>query len=259
MLLCITSCSFELPRKGPWAKPTLLAEEERNPEVTAHETEEPAGTTPMIVQVQHDVRSRKAGGTQHSSAPPRQGSCRAVRLALALPVCHRSRYGASSGHLAKFPTTTRLHLHAARTAAASLSLARAPSRVNLINPRDRAPTALRPCGVRVSSWRGDAAGGGGQVRGADGRKNPGGGGGNACCVSDRAARRVTSLSPSRGNVSNQTHPGEGEGHAMIESAKRQRIPRGMSTWSRNFFALFLPANGVVLYYYYCAAGEASIC
>lgn len=142
----------------------------------------------------------------------------------------------------------------------SLSLARAPSRVNLINPRDRAPTALRPCGVRVSSWRGDAAGGGGQVRGADGRKNPGGGGGgNACCVSDRAARRVTSLSPSRGNVSNQTHPGEGEGHAMIESAKRQRIPRGMSTWSRNFFALFLPANGVVLYYYYCAAGEASIC
>lgn len=202
MLLCITSCSFELPRKGPWAKPTLLAEEERNPEVTAHETEEPAGTTPMIVQVQHDVRSRKAGGTQHSSAPPRQGSCRAVRLALALPVCHRSRYGASSGHLAKFPTTTRLHLHAARTAAASLSLARAPSRVNLINPRDRAPTALRPCGVRVSSWRGDAAGGGGQVRGADGRKNPGGGGGGERMLRERprGAARHVALAVSRKRV-----------------------------------------------------------
>lgn len=121
---------------------------------------------------------------------------------------------------------------------------------------NRAPALRRAC--LVVAWR-CRRGRGASTRCRRPQKPGGGGGGNACCVSDRAARRVTSLSPSRGNVSNQTHPGEGEGHAMIESAKRQRIPRGMSTWSRNFFALFLPANGVVLYYYYCAAGEASIC
>lgn len=84
----------------------------------------------------------------------------------------------------------------------SLSLARAPSRVNLINPRDRAPTALRPCGVRVSSWRGDAAGGGGQVRGADGRKNPGGGGGGERMLRERprGAARHVALAVSRKRV-----------------------------------------------------------